>query len=175
MYRGAQTGNSRVISIRVSGAELAISSMNQRHEKLIMAKRGILSALSGGMRQNSVYASRDFCCPGGTKISIDPRICRAYNYSDKSDGGNWIQRFILGVDPGAAAVSRITWIRATLYLKVDGSGISSGMQNCLTHGTFNVFQTTNLSEETILTATIFCAVLRALLQVVSARPFCPVF
>jgi hypothetical protein len=41
--------------------------MNQRHEKLIMAKRGILSALSGGMRQNSVYASRDFCCPGGTK------------------------------------------------------------------------------------------------------------
>jgi len=32
-----------------------------------MAKRGILSALSGGMRQNSVYASRDFCCPGGTK------------------------------------------------------------------------------------------------------------
>jgi hypothetical protein len=55
-----------------------------------------------------------------------------YTYSDKSDGGSWIQRFILGVGPGAAAVSRITGIRATLYLKVDGSGISSGMQNCLT-------------------------------------------
>ena len=48
--------------------------------------------------------------------------------------------------PGAAAVSRITWIRATLYLKVDGSGFSSGMQNCLIHGAFNVFQTTNMSE-----------------------------
>jgi len=108
-------------------------SMNQRHEKLIMAKRGILSALSGGMRQNSVYASRDFCCPGGTKtLDRSANMPSYYNYSDKSDGGSWIQRFILGVGPGAAAVSRITGIRATLYLKVDGSGISSGMQNCLT-------------------------------------------
>lgn len=98
-----------------------------------MAKRGILSALSGGMPQNSVYASRDFCCPGGTKtLDRSGNMPSYYNYSDKSDGGSWIQRFILGVGPGAAAVSRITGIRATLYLKVDGSGISSGMQNCLT-------------------------------------------
>ena len=33
-----------------------------------MAKRGILSALSGGMRQNSVYASQNFCCPGAKTL-----------------------------------------------------------------------------------------------------------
>ena len=146
----------------VSAALNSLSgSMNQRHEKLIMSKRGILSALSGGMRQNSVYASRDFCCPGGTKtLDRSANMPSYYNYSDKSDGGSWIQRFILEVGPGAAAVSRITVIRATLYLKVDGSAVFRARCKAAAHAAFNLFQTTNVSEGNDIDRNDFCAVLR---------------